>query len=83
MENELLQQILNELKTIKTDINDLKEGQSRIEEKLDATHTQVFRNTEGIEIIKNDLQNINNDLNFVEAATGKNITDIAALKRIK
>ena len=72
----LLQQILTEITTIKTDIKDLKEGQSRIEQTLNATHDQVSINTEGINSIKEELDTI-------EAVTKENLYDIAKLKLVK
>ncbi|RKD22418.1 hypothetical protein [Caminicella sporogenes] len=90
MSNEILQQLLNEVKNINKKLNsmdaeiktinqrleNLEQGQNRIEQKLNVTHDQVFRNTEGINSIKEELDTI-------EAVTKENLYDIAKLKLIK
>ena len=60
MQEELLKQILSEIKELKSgqqelknDVNELKIGQQRIETKLDTTFKQVGRNAEGITDIRN------------------------------
>ncbi|QEK12631.1 hypothetical protein FQB35_09990 [Crassaminicella thermophila] len=93
----ILQQILNELKTIKTDINDLKEGQMqtnerltklekgqfRIEKKLDTVHDQTANLTEFRTETNMKLDSIDNKINAVEAVTKENLYDIAKLKLAK
>ncbi|WP_053956050.1 hypothetical protein [Inediibacterium massiliense] len=79
----MLQQILNELKSIKTDVNDLKVGQERIEKKLDVVHDQTANLTEFRTEINIKLDNIDNKINAVEAVTKENLYDIAKLKLIK
>ncbi len=69
-------EILEILKSIQNDIKDLKEGQQRIEKKLDITYDQVARTAENITSIKKDLST-------VETVTAKNCYDITALKAIK
>ncbi|QXM05445.1 hypothetical protein [Crassaminicella indica] len=90
MLNELLQQLLNEvknineklssmdteIKTINQRLKNLEQGQDRIEQKLNITHDQVFRNTEGINSIKEEI-------GILEAITKENTFDITKLKLIK
>ena len=73
---ELLQDMNKRLGAIETDIKDLKEGQQRIEKKLDITYDQVARTAE-------DITNIKDDLSTVENVTAKNWQDIIRLKAIK
>ncbi|WP_080444236.1 plasmid stabilization protein [Clostridium botulinum] len=58
------------------DIKELKDGQRRIENKIDITYNQVARTAE-------DITSIKSDINTVEAVTAKNWQDIAKLKAIK
>lgn len=73
---ELLKSMNERLGAIETDIKDLKEGQQRIEKKLDITYDQVARTAE-------DITNIKDDLSTVENVTAKNWQDIIRLKAIK
>ena len=73
---ELLQDMNMRLGAIETDIKDLKEGQQRIEKKLDITYDQVARTAE-------DITSIKDDLSTVENVTAKNWQDIIKLKAIK
>lgn len=73
---ELLKSMNERLGAIETDIKDLKEGQQRIEKKLDITYDQVARTAE-------DITSIKDDLNTVENVTAKNWQDIIKLKAIK
>lgn len=73
---ELLQDMNKRLGAIETDIKDLKEGQQRIEKKLDITYDQVARTAENITSIKDDLSTVEN-------VTAKNWQDIIKLKAIK
>lgn len=73
---ELLQNMNERLGAIETDIKDLKEGQQRIEKKLDITYDQVARTAE-------DITSIKDDLSTVENVTAKNWQDIIKLKAIK
>ncbi len=73
---ELLQDMNKRLGAIETDIKDLKEGQQRIEKKLDITYDQVARTAE-------DITSIKDDLSTVENVTAKNWQDIIKLKAIK
>lgn len=86
-----LNQILNELKSLNNRMDNL-------ESKVDANHKEVISKLDSIENQMNDLDpknatrhiemmqkidKLSHDLNFVEIATGKNITDIAYLKSVK
>lgn len=73
---ELLKSMNERLGAIETDIKDLKEGQQRIEKKLDITYDQVARTAE-------DITSIKDDLSTVENVTAKNWQDIIKLKAIK
>lgn len=83
-------EILELLKAMQRDIVDIKEeqtktnerlskleeGQQRIEKKLDITYDQVARTAE-------DITSIKDDLSTVENVTAKNWQDIIRLKAIK
>lgn len=97
MNTEILQQILNELKiiktdisTLKTDVSTLKEGQKNIKSKLDIIYEQTadlteFRTeaTAKLDNINTHVHKLSSDFTAVEVITGKNMQDIAHLKAIK
>ena len=75
MENEILEilkRLENKIDENTKDIKDLKEGQQRIEKKLDVIYDQVARAAEDID-----------DMSTVETVTAKNWADIVKLKAIK
>lgn len=78
------------LKPLQSDIKDLKDGQNRIEKKLDAVYDQTADLTEFRTETKDKLNNISNGvndikdtINTVEVVTSKNWNDIAKLKAVK
>ena len=73
----------SDINTLKTDVNDLNLGQSRIEQKLDAVINQTADLTEFRTEINNKLDSIDSNINTVEAVTKENLYDIAKLKLIK
>ncbi len=80
---QILNQILGELKEMKTDIKELKEGQNRIEQKLDLVYDQTAKTCEDVTSVHNKLDNLSKDIIVIESVAGKNMTDIANLKLIK
>lgn len=85
--SELLDMKLN---PIQSDIKDLKDGQSRIEKKLDAVNDQTADLTEfrtetrdKLNNISSDVEDIKETISTVEVITSKNWNDIAKLKAVK
>lgn len=73
-------EVNSKIETMQTDIKDLKQGQERIENKLD--DIEAHNATRHVEITT-EIKGLKEDLTVVEAVTGKNMTDIAHLKSIK
>lgn len=74
---ELLKQILNKIEIMGTDIKDLKEGQLRIENKIDeleaknaTTHSNIFHK----------LNSVENDVKFVKDKLNKTEEDVFDIK---
>ncbi|MBN1074775.1 hypothetical protein DVV91_10515 [Clostridium botulinum] len=80
---QILNQILSELKGMKADIKELKEGQNRIENKVALVYDQTAKTCEDITSVHNKLDNLSKDIIVIESVAGKNMTDIANLKLIK
>lgn len=83
-------EILEILKLMQEDIKGLKNGQERLETKLDGVVEQTanlleFRSevTKDIKKIKVDVEEIKKDMYRVEEATANNWADIAKLKAVK
>lgn len=64
----MFKQIINRLDNIETDVKDLKQGQERIENKLD--NMEVVNANRHVEI-NGRLNDISTNLTVVEAVTGK------------
>jgi len=73
-------QIINRLDNIEADVKDLKQGQERIENKLD--NMEALNANRHVEI-NGKLNELSTSLTVVEAVAGKNMTDIANLKLVK
>lgn len=76
-------EILEILKSIQENINDLKQGQERIEKKLDGVVEQTANLVEFRTEITNKVDEIREDLSTVELVTAKNYKDIVHLKSVK
>ena len=87
MENEILNKILSEIKDLKASQAKLEEGQQRIETKID-TFKEQFNEHEAkdanrhLEIL-GVLSELRTDITTLEDISGKNLRDIATLKRAK
>ena len=77
---EILEELQLDIKEIKTDIKDLKQGQEKIISKLD--EVESVNANRHVEIMK-DFNDIKDNLNNVEIITSKNWNDIARLKAVK
>jgi hypothetical protein len=71
------------LKEILAKLGELQAGQERIETKLDAVYDQTAILTEFRTEVNSKLENLQSDLTTLEAISGKNLNDIALLKRAK
>ncbi len=76
MENEILNQILNELK-------ELKQGQVEIKKNLNSVVEQTAELIEFRTTTSAKLDDIANKINSIEAVTKENLYDIAKLKLAK
>ena len=94
MNNDLLTQLKQllqeELQPIKPQLEENTQILKALEHKVDIIKAEQENMKHDVAIIsgsttamKNDIELIAKDLNFVEVATGKNITDIAHLKSVK
>ncbi|PRR81744.1 hypothetical protein [Clostridium vincentii] len=72
--NEILQQILNELK-------DLKEGQVRIEKKLGSVHKHTAKITEEITGTNMKIDKISDDVDFLKHKEHQTEEDLFKLKK--
>ncbi|MGL5039369.1 MAG: hypothetical protein ACRC6D_04495 [Aeromonas sp.] len=80
---EILKSMQNDMKEMQKDINGLKEGQERIENKLDGVVEQTADLTEFRTTVTSNLSEIKRDMYRVEEATANNWADIAKLKAVK
>lgn len=76
---EVLKAMQSDLKSMQSDIKGLKEGQERIEKKLDGVVEQTADLTEFRTLVKNNLE----ELKAVEKVTKENCYEIAKIKSIK
>lgn len=95
MENEkliidILQQIQNDIKELKSDVSKLKVGQEEINKDISAIKEQTvilteFKNDTSakLNIIHNEIKDVKQDIYHIEQITGKNLSDIAKLKSVK
>lgn len=78
--DEIFKQILTELK-------DLKEGQSRLENKMDAIKEQLdehdAKNANRHLELQNEITSLRKDISTMEVVTASNYVDIAKLKAVK
>ncbi|WZL73689.1 hypothetical protein QBE52_02835 [Clostridiaceae bacterium 35-E11] len=72
--NEILQQILDELK-------ELKEGQDRIEKKLHSVYDDTAKVTENITEINIKMENISDDMEFIKHKEQQTEQDLFKLKK--
>ena len=76
-------EILEILKEMQKDIKGLKEGQERLEKKLDGVVEQTADLLEFRSDITKKVDGIRDDLSTVELVTAKNYKDIVNLKAVK
>lgn len=81
MENEILQQILTTVQNMQSDIKELKEGQIRIEEKLNQIYNRTSDLDEFEADTKNKLEDIQIDINCINIKVIKNDNNMIALNR--
>lgn len=80
---EILKSMQNDMKEMQKDIKGLKDGQERIENKLDGVVEQTADLTEFRTTVTSNLSEIKRDMYRVEEATANNWADIAKLKAVK
>lgn len=80
---QILTQILEKLNNLSFDVIELKEGQQRIEKKLDVVTEQTAILTEFRTEVNSKFDTLQSDLTTLEDISGKNLRDIALLKRAK
>lgn len=95
MEKDILNQILDELKSLRLGQEDLKLGQKRLEDKLGNLATETsshFKHLESkldqqqktFEVVGSELKNVKIDIEFLSEKTGKHDTELNSLnKRIQ
>jgi hypothetical protein len=81
VENEILQQILTTVQNMQSDIKELKEGQIRIEEKLNQIYNRTSDLDEFEADTKNKLEDIQIDINCINIKVIKNDNNMIALNR--
>lgn len=77
---DMFKQIIERLDNIESDISDLKQGQVRIEIKLDNMEAQ---NANRHVVLNGKIDSLSKDITVVEAVAGKNMLDIAKIKLVK
>ena len=80
---EILKSIQLDIKGLKDEVKDLKEGQKIIEKKLDGVVEQTADLVEFRNEILNKVDWIREDLSTVELVTANNYKDIEKLKAVK
>ena len=80
---EILKSIQLDIKGLKDEVKDLKEGQKIIEKKLGGVVEQTADLVEFRNEILNKVDGIREDLSTVELVTANNYKDIAKLKAVK
>ena len=65
------------------DIRELKDGQERIEEKIETIYDQTANLTEFKTEVNTKLDVLNNNISNVEIVKANNWADIARLKKVK
>ena len=80
---EILKSIQLDIKGLKDEVKDLKEGQKIIEKKLDGVVEQTADLVEFRNEILNKVDGIREDLSTVELVTANNSKDIEKLKAVK
>ncbi len=77
MTDQLLEQILLQLKEMKSDIKELKVGQQRIMDRLDSHHIE---NINADNLLLKEIKNIKLDIDFLQQDTNDNRKEIFKLK---
>jgi chromosome segregation ATPase len=62
-EFELLQEILTEMKALRSDVSELKQGQARLEAKVDTNHKEAMAE---IKELKTDVADIKSDVQYLK-----------------
>lgn len=83
MSDEILKQILTELREIKTGVKDLKTTVDRIEEKQSVIYAQTGNLTEYHTEVMNELREIKDQVTFTTFKATENEKEIFLLKRKK
>lgn len=96
MENEVLQQILNELGSIKGQINTINTRLDNLGEKMDTGFNEVNRrldalpkeiastlSAEVIPVLSEQLHDIKTEVSIIKSSVGEHEMDIKYLKKIK
>ena len=89
MENEVLQQILNELRSIKGQIETLNKkvdtGFSEVNKRLDELPKEIAStlSNEVIPVISEQLHDIKTEVSIIKSSVGEHEMDIKYLKKVK